>query len=85
MEYVFALMSLFVGVVIGVVIGIFIGTDRMRKAIETMSAGNLRIDRSIPDEPPSPYLEVDSSNIENIAQQKYIMLKVVNESYLSHD
>lgn len=85
MEYVLAIVLLIVGIIIGVIVGIFIGIDRMRKAIETMSAGNLRIDRSIPDEPPSPYLEVDSSNIETIAQQKYIVLRIVNESYLSHD
>lgn len=69
-----------------VLIGIFIGTDRMRKAIEQGSVGDLRIDRSEPDEPPRPCLEIYRGNtIESISEKKFVILKIVNESYLSRD
>lgn len=69
-----------------ILIGIFIGTNRMRKAIEAGSVGDLRIDRSEPYEPPRPCLEVyKGNNIDSIAQKKFVILKVINESYLSRD
>ena len=71
---------------IGVIIGILIGTDRMRKSIEEGSVGDLRIDRSIVDEPPKPCLEVYRGNtIESISKKKFVILKIVNENYLSRD
>lgn len=76
---------LLLGALIGVFVGIFIGTDRMRKAIEEQTVGNLRIDRSEPDEPPKPFLEVQNATIESIAQKKFIFLKVVNENYISRN
>ena len=86
MEYLACGIILVVGVLIGVIVGILIGTGRMRKAIEAGSVGDLRIDRSEPDEPPRPCLEVYKGNsIESIAQKKFVILKVVNESYLSRD
>lgn len=67
-------------------IGIFIGVNRMKKAIEEGSVGDLRIDRSEPNEPPRPCLEVYKGNtIESIAQKKFVILKINNESYLSRD
>lgn len=81
MEYLVLLLVL----VIGIAIGIFIGTDRMRKAIEEGSVGNLRIDRSEPDEPPRPFLEVTRASIETISQKKFVILKVINENYASLD
>lgn len=78
--------ALGVGVFIGIFIGIFIGVDRMRKAVEEGSVGDLRIDRSEPDEPPRPCLEIYRGNsIESIAQKKFVILKINNESYLSRD
>lgn len=85
MEYLVCFLVLIAGIGIGVAIGIFIGVDRMRKAIEEQSAGNLRIDRSEPDEPPRPFLEVHGNTIESIAQKKFVILKVINENYLSRD
>lgn len=86
MEYLVMGLALLAAVGIGVLIGIFIGTDRMRKAIEVGSVGDLRIDRSEPDEPPKPCLEVYKGNtIDSIAQKKFVILKVNNESYLSRD
>ncbi len=85
MEFLACGIALVVGAVIGVLIGIFIGTDRMRKAVEERSAGNLRIDRSEPDEPPKAFLEAKGTSIESIARKKFVILKVVDESYLSRD
>lgn len=86
MEYLAMGVALMLSLGIGVAIGIFVGTDRMRKAIEEGSVGDLRIDRSEPDEPPRPCLEVYKGNsIESISQKKFVILKVVNESYLSRD
>lgn len=73
------------GVLVGITIGIFIGVDRMRGDIEECSVGHLRIDCSEPDEPPRPFLEIATGNIESIACKKYIVLKVINENYLSRD
>lgn len=79
------IFALIVGSLIGLIIGIFIGVDRMRKVIEEQSVGNLRIDRSIPDEPAIPFLEVKGTSIERIAQKKFVTLRVINENYISHD
>jgi hypothetical protein len=77
------IIALVVGGLIGVPIGIFIGMERMRKAVEKRSVGNLRIDRSEPDEPPRPFLEVTGATIESIAREEFIILKVVNKNYIS--
>ena len=76
--------SIIITGLLGLFIGIFIGTERMRKAIETSSVGNLRIDRSDPDEPPKAFWEVIGS-IESISKKNFVILKVINESYLSRD
>lgn len=86
MEYLVIGLVISAAVGIGVFVGIFIGTDRMRKAIEAGSVGDLRIDRSEPDEPPKPCLEVYKGNtIDSIAQKKFVILKVINENYLSRN
>lgn len=86
MEYLAMGLGLVAAIGIGVLIGIIVGTNRMKKAVEEGSVGDLRIDRSIPDEPPRPCLEVYKGNsIESIAQKKFVILKVINESYLSRD
>lgn len=80
------IVLLLVGLIIGVPIGVFIGVERMRKAVEKRSVGNLRIDRSEPDEPPRPFLEVTRGvTIESIAAEKFVILKVLDESYISHN
>lgn len=77
------LLACMFGVLVGVVVGIWIGMERMRKAIETRSLGWLRIDRSEPDEPPRPFLELRGASIETVAQEKFVILEVVNDNYLS--
>ena len=83
METLLSIIGVLFGVILGIVAGIFIGTERMRKAIEEQSVGNLRIDRSEPDEPPRPFLEITNGSIETIAKMKVVILKVIDKSYLS--
>lgn len=86
MRYLMVGLVLAIAVGIGMLIGIFIGTNRMGRAIEQGSVGDLRIDRSEPNEPPKPCLEVYKGNtIESISKKKFVILKIVNESYLSRD
>lgn len=83
MEFLAWMFAVLVGTIAGVFAGIWIGMERMRKAIEEGSVGHLRIDRSEPDEPPRPFLEVKDATIESIARKEFIVLKVIDESYLS--
>ena len=85
MEYLALALMLIVCVGIGVLVGIFIGIGRMKHAIEERSVGYLRIDRSEPEEPPKPFLEVMGNSIESISNKDFIILKVLNENYLSRD
>lgn len=85
MEYLALVGVLIVGLVVGVFVGIIIGVGRMKRAIEESSVGHLRIDRSEPDEPPKAFLELQGVSIGMVAQKKVVMLKVVNENYLSRD
>lgn len=83
MQYLVMCIAISIAVGIGFIAGLFTTMGRMRKAIENQSVGHLRIDRSEPDEPPRPFLELQGSTIESISKKEYIMLKVVNENYLS--
>lgn len=85
MEYLAMCAILIIAIGVGVLIGIFIGINRMKKAVEERSVGHLRIDRSEPDELPRPFLEVVGTTIESISKKDFIVLKVVNENYLSRD
>ncbi len=72
--------------IVSFISGIFIGVRRMEKSIADSSVGYLRIDRSEPDEPPKPFLEVRRGvTISDIAQKKVVMLGVINESYISQN
>ena len=83
MEAAILAIGILFGMIIGAIVGIFIGVERMRKSIRSQSIGYLRIDRSEPDEPPRPFLEITSGTIETISQKPIVMLRVVNENYIS--
>lgn len=83
MQYLVMCIVISIAAGLGFIVGLFTTMGRMRKAIEKQSVGHLRIDRSEPDEPPRPFLELHGSTIESISQKEYVMLKVVNENYLS--
>lgn len=48
------------------------------------TVGNLRVDRSIPDEEPYIFLELNKG-VGDITRRKHVTLVVKNENYLSHD
>lgn len=85
MEVLAMIISIVFFAAIGLVAGILIGTNRMKKAVEEGSVGNLRIDRSEEDEPPKAFLEIVGTTIEAISRKDFVMLKVVNENYISRD
>lgn len=83
MEVLYVILVAILFVIVSFLAGVLVGTSQMRKAVEEGSIGNLRIDRSEPDEPPRPFLEVTSGNIETISKMGFVILKVVNENYIS--
>lgn len=85
MDYLALGIALLIGAVPGVFIGIVIGICRFKRAMKEQTVGYLRIDRSEPDEPARPFLELQGSTIESISRKKFIVLKVINENYLSRD
>ena len=85
MEVLAMILVLLACVLIGLISGILIGTNRMKKAVEEGSVGHLRIDRSEKDEAPRPFLELAGSSIDSISQKQFVILKVINENYLSRD
>ena len=85
MEVLAMIISIVLFSTIGLIAGILIGTNRMKKAVEEGSVGNLRIDRSEEDEPPKAFLEIVGTTIEAISRKDFVMLKVVNENYISRD
>lgn len=72
------LLSCVIGVIIGVLISYFIRRH--------YTIGNLRIDNSDIDDGPYMFLEMDSSNggVGWISKQKYIVLKVLVNDYITH-
>jgi hypothetical protein len=85
MEVFAIVLVLLTAIVVSLFVGILIGTNRMRKAVEEGSVGHLRIDRSEVDEAPKAFLEIVGTTIESISRKKFVMLKVINENYLSRD
>lgn len=85
MEILALVIALIIGAVIGIFIGIFIGVSRMKKAVEERSVGHLRIDRSEPDCPPRAFWEIVGTTIESVSKKDFVVLKVINEDYLSRN
>lgn len=84
MELVVVISIAALAVVVAFLGGVLVGSNEMRKAVEEGSVGHLRIDRSEPDEPPKPFLEITKgASIESISQMKFVILKVINENYIS--
>ena len=85
MEILAMVLIILTVIAISVFVGILIGTNRMQKAINEGSVGNLRIDRSEADEAPRAFLEILGTTIEAISRKDFVILKVVNENYISRD
>ena len=70
--------------IIAFLVGVLIGTILYAIAIKTASVGTLRIDQSDPEDSPYLFLEL-KKNVNNIASNKYVIMKVKRENYISHD
>lgn len=71
--------ELFIAYMFGVAVGIFVMYkiyDHFHKPV-----GTLRVDRSIPDEPPYYFLEIDKY-VGDISRYNLVAFRVVNEDYL---
>lgn len=64
-------------------VGVVFGCQIMKHLYQTKAIGSLRVDRSIPDEKPYLFLEIRRGNIEQLAKEEFVVLKVKNESYLT--
>lgn len=70
--------------VITAFVGFAIGYISACIAVLRLKVGVLQIDRSDPSEPPYPFLRISRANsIEEISRQKYVLLKVKNENFVS--
>lgn len=85
MEVLAMILVLLTAIAVSLLAGILIGTNRMKKAVEEGSVGHLRIDRSEEDEAPRPFLEIVGTTIEAISRKEFVILKVINQNYLSRD
>ena len=86
MDLVIVISIAIFGAVVAFLGGVLVGSNEMRKAVEEGSVGHLRIDRSEPDEPPRPFLEITKgASIESISRMDFVILKVINENYISCD
>lgn len=70
--------------IIAFLVGVLIGTILYAISIKTASVGTLRIDQSDPEDSPYLFLEL-KKNVNNIASNKYVIMKVKRENYISHD
>lgn len=70
--------------IIAFLVGVLIGTILYAIAIKTASVGTLRIDQSDPEDSPYLFLEL-KKNVNNIASNKYVIMEVKRENYISHD
>ncbi len=66
-------------------IGIIVGRVFTLSQARAKTMGWLRIDRSEPEEPPRPFLELKNVTLDMIAHEKFIQVEVVNIRYISHN
>lgn len=85
MEILAMILALLAAIVIGIFAGVLIGTNRMQKAIKEGSVGHLRIDRSEAGEAPRAFWEIVGTTIEAVSRKDFVILKVINENYISRD
>lgn len=70
--------AILLGILIGVIVSLVISRFRFPYA------GTLRVDRSIPDEPPYLFLELEKP-VGYIMGRTYVILKVNLKNYNSHE
>lgn len=85
MEILVVGIAIVITITVGIVLGVFIGMERMRKAISERTMGWLRIDHSDPEDPTRMFVELKDVTPDMIANDKFVVFEIINESYLSHD
>lgn len=69
---------------VALVVGIIIGNLVTRMIFKPRMVGTLRIDHSDPSEPPYMFLEL-AKGVGDISNDKYVMLEVSTEPYISQE
>lgn len=77
--------DVFVYILLALLSGILLGCEIMRRHYYSKIIGNLRVDQSITDDNPYLFLEVTKGSVESIRKDKYVMLRVKDENYISQE
>lgn len=70
-------------IVIAVIVGAIIGVLITLLIFSTISAGNLRVDQSIPEDDPYLFLELTKS-VSTVLKKRFVVLKVRVEDFIPH-
>ena len=72
-------MDIIIAIIVGAVIGIIVTL----LIFSTVSAGNLRVDQSIPEDDPYLFLELTKS-VSTVLMKKFVVLRVRVEDFIPH-
>lgn len=72
-------MDIIIAIIVGAVIGIIVTL----LIFSTVSAGNLRVDQSIPEDDPYLFLELTKS-VSTVLKKKFVVLRVRVEDFIPH-
>ena len=70
-------------IVIAVIVGVIVGVLATLLIFSIISAGNLRVDRSITEDNPYLFLELAKS-VNMVLKKKFVVLKVRVEDFIPH-
>lgn len=70
-------------IVIAVIVGVIVGVLATLLIFSTISVGNLRVDRSIPEDDPYLFLELTKS-VSTVLKKKFVILRVRVEDFIPH-
>ena len=77
-------MWLIIGIAIGVIVGVLISGVCCLLVVDCYYVGNLREDRSIPEEP-YYFMEIGNGRLERLKRNRFALLRVVRENYMQAD
>lgn len=72
-------MDIIIAVIVGAVVGVLVTL----LIFSTISAGNLRVDQSIPEDDPYLFLELTKS-VSTVLKKRFVVLKVRVEDFIPH-
>lgn len=70
-------------IIIAVIVGAIAGMLITLLIFSTISAGNLRVDQSIPEDNPYLFLEL-TKNVSTVLKKKFVVLRVRVEDFIPH-